>query len=160
MTFDSARRFSVGRVRISELSRRSGVPATALRFYESMGLIVAARAANGYRDYDESAVDRLTFLHGAKQLDLSLPEIVELLDVVEAESCTQVRETLRPKLDERPRDVDERLAVLVKLRERLAEATDRVTACPDSGDRCRTQCVLSRSGASCVSESGLIGGAG
>ena len=144
-------------MRISELSRRSGVPATALRFYESVGLIGAARAATGYRDYNESAVDRLTFLHGAKQLDLSLPEIVELLDVVEAESCTQVRETLRPKLDERLRDVDERLAVLMKLRERLVEATARVTACPDSGDRCRTECVLARPGASCVTDP-LTGG--
>ncbi|MDX2377600.1 MerR family transcriptional regulator [Microbacterium sp. LRZ72] len=143
-------------MRISELSRRSGVPATALRFYESVGLIVAARGTNGYRDYDDSAVDRLTFIHGAKQLDLSLPEIVELLNVVEAESCTQVRETLRPKLDARLRDVDERLAVLMKLRERLVEATDHVAACPDSGDRCRTECVLARTEAPCVANP-LIG---
>jgi DNA-binding transcriptional MerR regulator len=144
-------------VRISELSRRSGVPVTALRFYGSVGLIAAARGANGYRDYDESAVDRLTFIHGAKQLDLSLPEIVELLDVLEAESCTHVRETLRPKLDARLRDVDQRLAVLTKLRARLVDATGHVAACPDSGDRCRTECVLARSGASCDANPAMEG---
>jgi len=129
-------------VRISEISRRSGVPATTLRFYESVGLIEASRGLNRYRDYDEAVLERLSFIHGAKQLDLSLPEIAELLDVVEGESCTQVRETLRPKLAERLREVDERLTVLQHLRDRLADANRQVTACPDSGQRCRTECAL------------------
>mgnify|MGYP002682694219 len=82
---------SLGVVRISEIARRSGVPATTLRFYESEGLIAAGRGRNGYRDYDEAVLERLSFIQGAKQLDLSLPEILEMLGVVEDESCTQVR---------------------------------------------------------------------
>ncbi|WP_285362799.1 MerR family transcriptional regulator [Microbacterium sp. LMC-P-041] len=139
-------------MRISELSRRSGIPATALRFYETVGLLRSARGANGYRDYDDSAIDRLSFIHGAKQLDMSLPEIAELLEVVESESCTQVRDTWRPKLEERLRDVDERLHVLTRLRERLVDAAEHVSACPDSGDRCRTECVLARAGASACAD--------
>lgn len=129
-------------MRISEVARKSGVPATTLRFYESAGLITAGRSTNGYREYDESVLERLSFIDGAKQLDLSLPEISDLLTVVEDESCTQVRETLRPKLAERLREVDERLAVLQRLRDRLAEANRNVSACPDSGRRCRTECAL------------------
>ncbi|KNC20001.1 transcriptional regulator [Arthrobacter sp. RIT-PI-e] len=129
-------------MRISEVARKSGVPATTLRFYESAGLIAAGRSMNGYREYDEAVLERLSFIDGAKQLDLSLPEISDLLTVVEDESCTQVRETLRPKLAERLREVDERLAVLQRLRGRLAEANRNVTACPDSGRRCRTECAL------------------
>ena len=139
-------------MRISELSRRSGIPATALRFYETVGLLKSARGANGYRDYDDSAIDRLSFIHGAKQLDMSLPEIAELLGVVESESCTQVRNAWRPKLEERLRDVDERLAMLIRLRERLVGATEHVSACPDSGDRCRTECVLARAGAAACAD--------
>ncbi len=142
LTFDPTRTFRVGPVRISQLSRRSGVTVTALRFYESMGLIHAERSLNGYRDYDESVVERLSFIHAAKQLELSLPEIAELLDVVEVESCTRARDTLRPKLVRRLRDVDDRLATLQRLRERLVEATEQVIACPDSGRQCRTECAL------------------
>lgn len=129
-------------MQISEVAWRSGVPATTLRFYEGEGLIAAARGANGYRDFDASVLEQLSLIQGAKQLQLSLPEISELLRVVEGDSCTQVRETLRPKLAERLRAVDERLKALEHLRDQLTIATQRVAACPDSSHRCRTECAL------------------
>lgn len=97
---------------------------------------------NGYRDFAEEAVQRLTFIQAAKHLDLSLPEIADLLGVVEAQTCSQVRDTLRPKLDQRLQEVEQRLAALVQLRDRLTQARDRVGACPDSGRRCRSECAM------------------
>lgn len=47
-------------MRIGELSRRTGVHAHQLRYYETRGLLEADRRANGYREYDESAVLRVT----------------------------------------------------------------------------------------------------
>lgn len=135
---------SLSGVRISDIAWRSGVPASTLRFYESEGLITADRGPNGYRDYGEAVLERLSFIQGAKQLDLSLPEISEMLGVVEDESCTQVREALRPKIADRLRQVDERLTVLQHLRDRLADANHQVTACPDSGQQCRNECPLLR----------------
>ncbi|HEX2893341.1 MAG TPA: MerR family transcriptional regulator [Marmoricola sp.] len=129
-------------MRISHVATWSGVPATTLRYYDSIGLIGARREANGYRTYDESVLERLSFIEAAKQLDLSLPEIGELLLVVEGDSCTQVREALHPKLEQRLREVDRRLSTLRLLRNRLAAATRRVAACPDSGDSCRSECML------------------
>lgn len=126
------------------------MPPTALRFYESVGLLRSDRGANGYRDYGTDAVERLVFIRGAKQLDLSLPEIAELLEVVENESCSEVRDALRPRLEQRLRDVDDRLAVLGRLRERLSQAAVSAAACPDSGRRCRTECVLAPSGEACA----------
>ncbi|MEU0517844.1 MerR family transcriptional regulator [Streptosporangium sp. NPDC006007] len=41
-------------MRIGELARRAGVSPRALRYYEQQGLIVARRAANGYREYGEA----------------------------------------------------------------------------------------------------------
>ena len=128
-------------MRISEVSRRSGVPSTALRYYESVGLIDASREPNGYRSYDDAVLDRLSFIEAAKQLDLPLPEIGDLLLIVEGDSCTQVREALRPKLEERLREVDERLEALRSLRLRLAVATTSVAACPDDGRSCRSECM-------------------
>lgn len=99
-------------MRISELAATSGVPATTLRYYESVGLVTAKRGTNGYRDYDDDALAQLSFIEAAKQLGMSLPEIVELLTVIEGESCTQVREVLHPKLRQRLLEVDKRLANL------------------------------------------------
>lgn len=45
-------------MRIGELSRRSGVSARSLRYYEQHGLITADRESNGYREYDDAAVER------------------------------------------------------------------------------------------------------
>ena len=134
-------------VRISEVATRSGIPATTLRYYETVGLLEAQREANGYRSYDESVLARLSFLESAKHFGLSRPEIVDLLSAVEGETCTQVRETLHPKLRDRLAEVDRQLAGLRLLRRRLAAATSSVAACPDSVASCRSECMLLAEGA-------------
>ena len=128
-------------MRIAEVVRRSGVPATALRYYESVGLIEAWREPNGYRSYDAAVLDRLSFIEAAKQLDLPLTEIADLLTVVEGDTCSQVREAVHPKLEQRLHEVDRRLEALQRLRERLAAATTSVAACPDDGRSCRSECM-------------------
>lgn len=135
-------------MRISEVARRAGVPATTLRYYEDVGLLEAPRGSNGYRCYDEGVLERLSFIEGAKHLGLSLPEIVELLVVVEGDTCTQVRETLHPQLVRHLREVDRRLEEFRRLRVRLAAATEQVAACPDSGESCRSECMLLGNGSS------------
>ncbi|MDR7165698.1 DNA-binding transcriptional MerR regulator [Pseudarthrobacter oxydans] len=129
-------------MRISELAAASGPPATTLRYYESVGLLTANRGTNGYRDYDDDALRQLSFIEAAKQLDMSLPEIVELRAVIQGESCTQVREVLHPRLRQRLLEVDKRLANLHLLRARLDAAVTRVGACPDSRRSCRSECAL------------------
>ncbi|MFY9633433.1 MAG: MerR family transcriptional regulator [Cellulosimicrobium cellulans] len=129
-------------MRISEIAARSGVPVTTLRYYDTIGLIDARREPNGYRDYDDEVLERLAFIEAAKHLELSLPEIAELLGVVEGDTCTHVRDALHPKLIQRLKEVDAYLASLALLRDRLLAATRRVAACPDSGASCRSECML------------------
>lgn len=50
-------------MRIGELSRRSGVSARSLRYYERHGLLSANRESNGYREYDDSTVSRAETIH-------------------------------------------------------------------------------------------------
>lgn len=52
----------VSTYRFSQLAERSGVPATTLRYYESVGLLAAERMPAGYRLYDDEAVRRLEFI--------------------------------------------------------------------------------------------------
>jgi len=88
-------------MRISELARRSGVPASTLRYYGQLGLLPADRTAAGYRLYDEAAHQRLMFIEAAKRLRLPLPAIADLLAVWQSDACRAVKDQLRPLLDER-----------------------------------------------------------
>lgn len=60
---------------IREVSRRSGVASSALRFYEERGLIASERAGSGHRRYARSVLRRIAFIVFAQRLGLTLDEI-------------------------------------------------------------------------------------
>lgn len=63
-------------MRIGELAQRSGVAASAIRFYEARGLIrAAARRGNGYRDYPEQAVLALGIIGALRRAGFTLDEL-------------------------------------------------------------------------------------
>lgn len=64
---------------IGEVARRSGVAASALRFYEERGLITSERAGSGHRRYPRPVLRRIAFIVYAQRVGLTLQEIgVEL----------------------------------------------------------------------------------
>jgi MerR family transcriptional regulator, redox-sensitive transcriptional activator SoxR len=60
---------------IGEVARRSGVAASALRFYEERGLIASERAGSGHRRYRRPVLRRIAFIVFAQRIGLSLDEI-------------------------------------------------------------------------------------
>ncbi len=69
--------FSIGHV-----AKLSGVPAKTIRYYESVGLLPPARRApNGYRRYDQRAVDVLRFVSRARGLGFSMKDVDGLLEL-------------------------------------------------------------------------------
>lgn len=67
-------------MRIGEAAAQSGVSAKMVRYYESIGLIRAARrSAKGYRGYDETDVHTLKFIRRCRDLGFNLDEIATLL---------------------------------------------------------------------------------
>lgn len=66
-------------MKIGELSQRSGVSPSAIRFYEASGLMhEAPRGSNGYRSYDENALRRLLQIQLAQRLGFSLDVLRQL----------------------------------------------------------------------------------
>ncbi len=64
-----------GLLTISEISRRSGVASSALRFYEERGLIKSERAGSGHRRYPRAVLRRIAFIVFAQRMGLTLEEI-------------------------------------------------------------------------------------
>ena len=102
---------------VGEAARASGLPAKTIRYYEEIGLISPARAANGYRDYASGDIHRLAFLRRARGLGFSVEECRQLLALYrdkERESA-DVKAIAETKLVE----VDRKLAELTELRDTL-----------------------------------------
>jgi MerR family redox-sensitive transcriptional activator SoxR len=65
---------------IGELSARSGVPTSALRFYERQGLIRSRRTTGNQRRYDRTTLRRIAFVRASQSVGISLALIGEVLD--------------------------------------------------------------------------------
>ena len=71
-------------MKISDLSRATGVDVDTIRYYEKAGLLPPpAREANGYRSYAVSHLERLAFVRHCRALDMPLADVKSLLEVVD-----------------------------------------------------------------------------
>lgn len=65
---------------IGQVAKQTGVSPKTIRYYESVGLLpVPRRARNGYRVYDQRAVEMLRFVKRARELGFPLEEVAQLL---------------------------------------------------------------------------------
>jgi DNA-binding transcriptional MerR regulator len=91
-------------MRIGELSRRTGVRAHQLRYYEAQGLLDVARGANGYREFDEDAVQRVQQIRHLLAAGLSSEDIAFVLPCAVGErpelpGCPEVLTAMRSRLE-------------------------------------------------------------
>jgi MerR family copper efflux transcriptional regulator len=128
-------------MQIGELAGQVGISTKAIRYYESIGLLPAPhRAPNGYRDYDEDAVERLAFVRDAKRTGLTITEISSILDMREQgeATCEHVVSLLARHTEE----IERQIKTLISTRDQLREATARALRlnpreCTDP-NRCQT----------------------
>jgi MerR family redox-sensitive transcriptional activator SoxR len=107
------------RITIGELAARSGLAPSALRFYESIGLIAAERTSGNHRVYPRSALRRVAFVRAAKQVGVPLEEIREALDSLPAGRTPTKADWERLSRVWR-RHLDERIELLERLRDDLS----------------------------------------
>jgi MerR family redox-sensitive transcriptional activator SoxR len=65
-------------MRISEIAERTGIRATAIRYYEKIGLLPPPHRLNGRRVYDPDVLDRLTVIRFGLKTGFSLKELRSL----------------------------------------------------------------------------------
>ena len=100
---------------IGEVARRSGVAASALRFYEDRGLIISERAGSGHRRYPRPVLRRIAFIVFAQRIGLTLEEIGGELAKLPAGRAPNRRDWSRLSSGWTAR-IDERIAELERLK--------------------------------------------
>jgi len=120
-------------ITISEAARRSGVAASALRFYEERGLIASERRAAGHRRYPRSVLRRIAFIVFAQRVGLTLDEIGAELAKLPLDRAP-IRNDWSRLSQGWARRIDQRIAELERLKAGLTECIG--CGCL-SLDRCR-----------------------
>jgi len=127
-----------GLLTIAEVSRRSAVAASALRFYEERGLIKSERAGSGHRRYPRAVLRRIAFIVFAQKMGLTLEEVgVQLAKL--PENRVPERSDWAKLSDSWTGRIDERIAELQRLRAGL-------TACIGCGCLSLDRCQLANPG--------------
>lgn len=128
--------------RIAEVAERTGVPATAIRYYEDEGLLAPPeRTSNGYRDYDERDVARLRFVARARHLELPVDDLRELVALWEEDDCASVATRMRSTVTGRLQDTQRRIAELMALAGELQRVQSRLQQTPHDGPCVDEQCA-------------------
>ena len=109
---------AVSTLSIGELAARSGVSTSALRFYESEGLISAERTTGNQRRFARATLRRVAFVRAAQRVGLSLEEIAEALSGLPSRRTPTKADWSRLSRDWRPR-LDAQIGRLELLRDRL-----------------------------------------
>jgi MerR family redox-sensitive transcriptional activator SoxR len=120
---------------IGDVAARAGMATSALRYYESQGLIASERSSGGQRRYPRSVLRRLAFLRAAQNVGLSLEEVRDALATLPAGRNPTRSDWQRLSRHWESR-LDEQIAALQKLK-------DGLTSCIGCGCLSLRTCALS-----------------
>jgi DNA-binding transcriptional MerR regulator len=129
---------------------RSGFSASALRFYEGIGLVEpTTRTDAGYRIYDDRSLARLAFIARAKQLGCSLDEITDLVAIWDGDRCGPVQRRFHDLVSAKLIEAQRQIAELTALTDQLHAAAAQLSGPAIDGpcdDSCA--CIAASPGAS------------
>ncbi len=126
---------------IGETAERSGFSASALRYYEGIGLVEPpTRTDAGYRLYDDGTLARLAFISRAKQLGCSLEEITNLVGIWDGEPCGPVQRRFHELVTAKLADAERQIAELTALTEQLHHAAAQLAG-PAVDGPCNDDCA-------------------
>jgi MerR family transcriptional regulator, redox-sensitive transcriptional activator SoxR len=123
---------------VGQVAARAGLATSAVRWYETQGLISSSRTAGGARRYPRSVLRRLAFVRAAQNVGLSLAEVRAALDTLPEGRTPTARDWSRLSAAWRSR-LDEQIAALTQLR-------DGLDSCIGCGCLSLDRCALSNPG--------------
>ncbi len=106
---------------ISEVAKRSELPVKTVRYYDEIGLVVAHRAENGYRSYDESMLNMLRFLQRSRSLGFSIEDCRNLLSLYQ--DTHRASADVKRLAEARIQDIESKIAELESLKTTLKSLT-------------------------------------
>jgi DNA-binding transcriptional MerR regulator len=118
-------------LRIGHVAAQAGVSPDTVRHYERLGVIPkAVRTAAGYREYSESALERIRFVRHAVRFGFSLKQIGSFLRARESGHmpCREVRDTAARMAVEMDQRIEEMVAARTAIQEMLGEWDQRLAA--------------------------------
>ncbi|KAA2252408.1 redoxin family protein [Solihabitans fulvus] len=129
-------------MRISELARRAGVTTKAVRYYESLGLLMPKRLANGYRDYNEHDVRLTQEIRALGSLGIPVERTRPFLDCLtaghrHADDCPASLAGYQDAIDELTRHIEgltTRRTVLIAHLQEAAYRNSRVSPVNEKED--------------------------
>jgi MerR family transcriptional regulator, redox-sensitive transcriptional activator SoxR len=122
-------------ITIGELSERSGVASSAIRYYEELGLVRSRRTSGNQRRYDRAVLRRLAFIRTAQRVGLTLEEIEAALTSLPSNRTPTKADWTRLSRSWRPR-IDAQIRQLERLR-------DTLDSCIGCGCLSLRRCALS-----------------
>lgn len=144
---------------IGEVAERSGFSASALRYYEGIGLVKpATRTDAGYRIYDDHALVRLAFIARAKQLGCSLEEITDLVTIWDGDRCGPVQRRFHELITDKIRTAQRQVVELSAFAAQLQTAAEQLSGEPVDGpcdDNCA--CATAAPGPSVAASPVMLG---
>ncbi|MGC4110560.1 MAG: redox-sensitive transcriptional activator SoxR [Nocardioides sp.] len=129
---------SMTELTIGDLSQRSGVATSAIRYYEQRGLVTSRRTAGNQRRYERSMLRRLAFIRTAQRVGLTLEEVETALETLPSNRTPTKADWARLSRSWRPR-LDAQIAQLERLR-------DTLDSCIGCGCLSLRRCSLSNPG--------------
>ena len=123
---------------VGEVARRAGIATSALRFYETEGLIHSERNQAGHRRYHAEVLRRVSFIRTAQLVGLSLSEIREALSSLPDERTPTSRDWAELARSWQP-VLEQRIKLLTRMR-------DQLDSCIGCGCLSLTSCGLWNAG--------------
>jgi DNA-binding transcriptional MerR regulator len=117
-------------MQVGEIASKTGVSVRAIRYYEDAGLLRAERRANGYRQFEEGAVEHVRVIRDLLESGFTVAEIRSLWHCVDgttepASCCDRTVAIYRSKLDR----IEEQMRTLNQLKQRIEERVALLEPC-------------------------------
>ncbi|HSR20535.1 MAG TPA: MerR family transcriptional regulator [Anaerolineales bacterium] len=138
---------------IGELARQVGLQSSAIRYYESIGLMPPPPRASGWRRYDAHALNRLQVIKAARDVGFTIAEIAMLLNGFP--SGTAPSQRWKKLAEKKLPEIDELLARATALRDLvragMACTCGEIEICLGSkGHTCAPQAHVCEEGLDCT----------